>query len=285
VKRVAIGVAIEKHGFTERHACRLVGLSRDSYRHPPQSTPENEQISAAIVDLAQARRRFGYRRIHDLLRPVFPGINHKRVYRLYSNANLPVRKRKKAKRPMSERVPLQIAQQVHEVWSRDFVSDSLASGRRIKCLTVADDFSHECVDIAVDDGISGQYVTRILDRAAIFRGYPDAVRTDNGPEFTSRAFMAWALRHGIRHILIEPGRPMQNGYIESFNGKFRDECLNEDWFETLPQAKATITDWRQDYNEVRPHSSCKRMPPAKFAALHRKRRIDSTQHHQNEEIS
>lgn len=285
MKRVAIGVAIEKHGFTERHACRLVGLSRDSYRHPPQSTPENEQISAAIVDLAQARRRFGYRRIHDLLRPVFPGINHKRVYRLYSNANLPVRKRKKAKRPMSERVPLQIAQQVHEVWSRDFVSDSLASGRRIKCLTVADDFSHECVDIAVDDGISGQYVTRILDRAAIFRGYPDAVRTDNGPEFTSRAFMAWALRHGIRHILIEPGRPMQNGYIESFNGKFRDECLNEDWFETLPQAKATITDWRQDYNEVRPHSSCKRMPPAKFAALHRKRRIDSTQHHQNEEIS
>ncbi len=285
MKRVAIGVAIEKHGFTERHACRLVGLSRDSYRHPPQSTPENEQISAAIVDLAQARRRFGYRRIHDLLRPVFPGINHKRVYRLYSNANLAVRKRKKAKRPMSERVPLQIAQQVHEVWSRDFVSDSLASGRRIKCLTVADDFSHECVDIAVDDGISGQYVTRILDRAAIFRGYPDAVRTDNGPEFTSRAFMAWALRHGIRHILIEPGRPMQNGYIESFNGKFRDECLNEDWFETLPQAKATITDWRQDYNEVRPHSSCKRMPPAKFAALHRKRRIDSTQHHQNEEIS
>lgn len=269
MKRVAIGVAIEKHGFTERHACRLVGLSRDSYRHPPQSTPENEQISAAIVDLAQARRRFGYRRIHDLLRPVFPGINHKRVYRLYSNANLAVRKRKKAKRPMSERVPLQIAQQVHEVWSRDFVSDSLASGRRIKCLTVADDFSHECVDIAVDDGISGQYVTRILDRAAIFRGYPDAVRTDNGPEFTSRAFMAWALRHGIRHILIEPGRPMQNGYIESFNGKFRDECLNEHWFTSLAQSRDVLAEWRRDYNQVRPHSSCGRIPPAQFAANHR----------------
>lgn len=285
MKRVAIGVAIKKHGLTERHACRLVGLSRDSYRHPPQSTPENVQISAAIVDLAQARRRFGYRRIHDMLRPVFPGINHKRVYRLYSNANLAVRKRKKAKRPLPERVPLQIAQQVNEAWSMDFVSDSLANGRRIKCLTVADDFSHECVDIAVDYGISGQYVTRILDQAAIFRGYPDAVRTDNGPEFTSRAFMAWALKHGIRHILIEPGRPMQNGYIESFNGKLRDECLNEHWFESLVQARSIITDWRHDYNKVRPHSSCNRMPPAQFAALHRQQKIETCQQQQTEEIS
>jgi len=285
VKRLAIGKAIEKHGLSERHACRLVGLSRDSYRHPPQATSENAQIGAAIIDLAQARRRFGYRRIHDLLRPVFPGINHKRIYRLYSNANLAVRKRKKPKRPLSERVPLRLAQRVNEVWSMDFVSDSLANGRRIKCLTVADDFSHECIDIAVDYGISGQYVTRMLDQAALFRGYPAVVRTDNGPEFTSRAFMAWALKHGIRHILIEPGRPMQNGYIESFNGKFRDECLNEHWFETLPQARITITDWRQDYNEVRPHSSCNRMPPAKFATLNRQRKTEASQHQQTEEIS
>ena len=117
MKRLAIGKAINKHGLSERHACRLVGLSRDSYRHPPQATPENAQISAAIIDLAQARRRFGYRRIHDMLRPVFPGINHKRIYRLYSNANLAVRERKKAKRPMSERVPYQIAQRVNEVRS------------------------------------------------------------------------------------------------------------------------------------------------------------------------
>ena len=154
-------------------------------------------------------------------------MNHKRVYRLYRDANLAVRRRKKAKRPLNERVPLQLALTVNEVWSMDFVSDSLSNGRRIKCLTVADDFSHECVDIAVDYGISGQYVTRLLDQAAIFRGYPQAVRTDNRPEFTSRAFMAWATVHGVRHILIQPGRPMQNGYIESFNGKFRDECLNE----------------------------------------------------------
>ena len=268
---------IEHYDLSERHACRLVGLSRDSYRHPPVPNQATQALSAAIIDIAQARRRFGYRRIHDLLRPEFPDVNHKRVYRLYSVANLAVRKRKKAKRPTSERVPLQLARAVNEVWSMDFVSDSLATGRRIKCLTVADDFSHECVDIATDYGISGLYVTRLLDQAAVFRGYPNAVRTDNGPEFTSRAFMAWAQSHGIRHILIEPGRPMQNGYIESFNGKFRDECLNEHWFETLLQARAAITAWRKDYNEVRPHSSCKRMPPARFAALHRQRSAEITQ--------
>lgn len=180
-----------------------------------------------------------------------------------------MRKRKKARRLSSERVPLTVPTYVNEVWSMDFVSDSLANGRRIKSLTVADDFTHECVDIAVDYGISGQYVTRLLDRAAIFRGYPAAVRTDNGPEFTSRAFIAWAQSHGVRHILIQPGRPMQNGYIESFNGKFRDECLNEHWFETLRQARAEIALWRQDYNEVRPHSSLGRIPPAEFAQRHR----------------
>lgn len=260
---------IDLHHLSERRACRLVGLSRDSYRNPPVPTEATQRLSARIVEIAQVRRRFGYRRIHDLLSVDFPGVNHKRVYRLYSQAELAVRKRKKAKRPVSERVPLLAASRVNEVWSMDFVSDSLANGRRIKCLTVADDFSHECVDIAVDYGISGQYVTRLLDQAAMFRGYPAAVRTDNGPEFTSRAFIAWAQSHGVRHILIQPGRPMQNGYIESFNGKFRDECLNEHWFESLPQARSTIAAWRQDYNEVRPHSSLGRIPPAEFAQRHR----------------
>jgi putative transposase len=274
---MAIGRLITEHQLSERRACRLVGLSRDSYRHPPEADQVSKELSSKIVEIAHVRRRFGYRRIHDLLRPEFPRVNHKRVYRLYSAANLTVRKRKKAKRPASERVPLQPATTVNEVWSMDFVSDSLASGRRLKCLTVADDFSHECVDIAVDYGISGEYVTRLLDRAATFRGYPNAVRTDNGPEFTSRAFMAWAQSHAIRHILIEPGRPMQNGYIESFNGKFRDECLNDHWFQTLHQARATISAWRQDYNEVRPHSSIGRMAPARFAELHRRRADDAAQ--------
>ena len=196
---------IEQFQLSERRACRLVGLSRDSFRNPPMVSEQTQALRCRIVDIAHQRRRFGYRRVHDLLRWDFPGVNHKRVYRLYREANLAVRKRKKSKRPLNERVPLQLAKAVNEVWSMDFVSDSLSNGRRLKYLTVADDFSHECVDIAVDFGISGEYVTRLLDRAAVFRGYPDMVRTDNGPEFTSRVFMAWAQTHGIRHILIQPG--------------------------------------------------------------------------------
>ena len=269
---------VSEHHLSERRACRLVGLSRDSYRHPPETEPMTQDLTGKIVEIAQARRRFGYRRIHDMLRPQFPGVNHKRVYRLYRQANLAVRRRKKSKRPVNERVPLQLARTVNEVWSMDFVSDSLSGGRRLKYLTVADDFSHESVDIAVDFGISGQYVTRVLDRAALFRGYPQAVRTDNGPEFTSRAFIAWTQEHHIRHILIEPGRPMQNGYIESFNGKFRDECLNEHWFQSMRQVRTEIAAWRRDYNEVRPHSSIGRIPPARYAQQLRQHAGDAARH-------
>ena len=138
-------------------------------------------------------------------------------------------------------------------------------------------FTHECVDITVDHGIGAAYVVRVLDQAACFRGYPRAVRTDNGPEFTSRAFIAWTQRHGIEHLLIEPGRPMQNGYIESFNGKFRDECLNEHWFQTLPQARAVVAAWRKDFNEVRPHSSLGRIPPARLAEQHRQQAVDAAE--------
>ena len=260
---------IKEFDLSERRACRLVGLSRDSYRYPPAPDVMTQSLSAKIVEIAQQRRRFGYRRIHDLLRPIFPGINHKKIYRLYSEANLTVKRRRKAKQPSHNRQPLRMAQSLNEVWSMDFVSDSLANGRRLKCLTIADDYSHECIDIPVDYGMGAQYVTRTLDQAALFRGYPQAVRTDNGPEFTSRAFMAWCQSHGIEHLLIAPGKPMQNGYIESFNGKFRDECLNDHWFETLDQARRIISAWRNDYNEVRPHSSCGRIPPAQFAALKR----------------
>jgi len=187
----------------------------------------NTELREQIVALAHARRRFGHRRIHDLLQPIYPQINVKRVCRLYRQADLAVRRRRKAKRP-AQRQPLVLAQTPNEVWSMDFVSDSLANDRRLKLLTVADDYSHECVDIAVDHSISGQYVTRVLEQVARFRGYPQAVRTDNGPEFTSRAFLAWT------------------------------------------QARTTVAAWRTDYNEVRPHSSLGRIPPARFAAQQRR---------------
>jgi len=262
---------LEATSISERRACALVGLSRDSWRHPPQRAQHDRAMSQRIVELTHERRRFGYRRIGDLLRAAGTKINDKRVYRLYKLADLSVRKRRGKQRLKLERVPLHEFQSVNKVWSMDFVSDSLASRRRIKCLTVTDDFSHECVDIAVDHGIGGQYVVRVLDQVARFRGYPQAVRTDQGPEFTSRAFMAWAQAKGVRHILNQPGKPTQNAYIESFNGRFHDECLNEHWLQSLKQARDEIARWRTDYNdEVRPHSSCGRMPPAKFAAQHRK---------------
>ena len=267
---------VNEVGLSERRACRLVGLSRDAYRHPPVVDEPTRALTTKIIEIAHLRRRFGYRRIHDLVRPAFPAVNHKKIYRLYTEAGLTVRKRKKAKRPIGARQPLAAARAANQVWSMDFVSDSLVNGRRLKCLTVADDFSHECVDIAVDFGIGGAYVTRVLDQAATFRGYPAVVRTDNGPEFTSRAFMGWCQTNGIRHLLIEPGKPMQNGYIESFNGKFRDECLNEHWFNALAEARDTIAVWRIDYNEVRPHSSCGRIPPARYAAMHRQQNIGDT---------
>ena len=275
--REAIRIMVSEQHFSERRACRLVGLSRDSYRHPPQANHATVELHEKIVEITHVRRRFGYRRIHDMLRPQFPGVNHKRVYRLYRQANLAVRQHRKGKRPVNERVPLELARTINEVWSMDFVSDRLSGGRRLKYTTVADDFSKESVDIVVDFGISGQYVTRVLDRAELFRGYPQVVRTDNGPEFTGQAFMAWAQAHGIRHILIQPGRPMQNGCIESFNGKFRDDHLNESWFQTLHLAREAVAICRKDYNEVRPHSSLGRVPPARFAELHRQRAADAAQ--------
>ena len=265
--------------ISERRACRLVGLSRTSYREPPAADAQTAALSARIVELAHVRRRFGYRRIHDLLTREGHAVNHKRVWRLYRENNLAVRKRRKVKRVSHGRQPLLQPTAVNQVWSLDFVMDALASGRRIKCLTIVDDFSRECVDIAVDHGIGGEYVTRLLEQAGQFRGFPAALRTDQGPEFTSRAFMAWAHSRGVQHLLNDAGSPTQNAYIESFNGKFRDECLNEQWFETLAQARQEITRWRRDYNEVRPHSAIGRIPPAQFAAAHRQLAGDA-QHQQ-----
>ena len=175
-------------------------------------TPQTQALSPRIIALAHAPRRFGYRRLHDLLRPEFPNVNHKRVYRLYRDADLAVRRPKKARRSANERQSLAVADAPNAVWRMVFVSDALAKDRRLKCLTV------------VDHGMSGACLARILHQAARIRGHAKAVRTDDGPELTSRTFIAWAQQHEIEHKLIEPGKPLQNVYIESFNGKFTDEC-------------------------------------------------------------
>ena len=251
--------------ISERRACELVGIYRSTLRYTRQQSTETSTLRARIVELAQERRRFGYRRIYALLRREGQSVNHKRVYRLYSEANLAVKRRKRRKGIMMPREPLMLQTKRNEVWSMDFVMDALATGRRIKILTVVDDCTQEAIDLAVDFGISGHYVTRILDQAARFRGYPKAIRTDQGPEFTGKALDQWAYEHGIQLKLIQPGKPTQNAFIESINGKFRDECLNEHWFHTLSHARAVIGQWRIDYNQCRPHSRLGYKTPAEAA--------------------
>jgi len=264
--------------ISERQACRLVGLARTTLRRVIVEALAATVLKARIIDLAQARRRFGYRRIHDLLVREGVQANHKKVYRLYREAGLAVRKRRRRKGIMIDRLALYVPSQANEVWSIDFVMDALANGRRIKCLTIVDDFTRECLDIAVDYGISGSYVAQVLEAIGQFKGLPRAIRTDQGPEFTSRAFDRWAYERGVNLKLIAAGKPTQNAYIESFNGKFRDECLNDHYFNNLAHARVVIADWRHDYNNQRPHSSLGRIPPAEFAALHRLRSITATHH-------
>lgn len=256
-------------GISERRACRLVGLSRTVLHYLPAQRPDNARIQERLVELAEARRRFGYRRLHALLRREGIDANHKRVHRLYREAGLAVRRRRKRHGVAVDREPLLLPTGPNQVWSMDFVFDALADGRRLKCLTIVDDFTREAVDIVVDRSIGGDYVTRVLERAALFRGYPQAIRTDQGPEFTGRALDQWAYAHGVHLKLIQAGKPTQNAYIESFNGKFRDECLNDHWFKTIHHARDLVAAWRRDYNEQRPHSALGYRTPAEISALHR----------------
>ena len=261
--------------ISERRACGLVGLTRTTLRRVVVEEPATASLRTRIIDLAHARRRFGYRRIHDLLRREGVRANHKKVYRLYREAALSVRRRRRRKGVMIDRQGLHVPTRPNEIWSIDFVMDALANGRRIKCLTIVDDFTRECLDIAVDYGISGGYVARVLETIGQFRGLPRAIRTDQGPEFTSRALDRWAYGCGVDLKLIAAGKPTQNAYIESFNGKFRDECLNDHYFRNLEHARAVIATWRRDYNEARPHSGIGRIPPAEFAARIRAGSIDA----------
>lgn len=214
-----------------------------------------------------ARRRFGYRRLHALLQREGFAVNHKRVYRLYVEEQLWVRKRTRKRRVAQTRVPLLVPTAPNQVWSLDFIGDALATGRRFRALNVVDDHSREAPAIEVDTSLGGQRVTRVLDRLKVERGLPWQIRTDNGPEFTSRAVEQWAYENGVDWQFIEPGRPMENAYVESFNGKFRDECLNENWFTDLADARQKIEQWRQDYNQVRPHSALGYRTPTEFARL------------------
>ncbi len=255
---------LTQQGLSERHALRVVGMSASAYRYQP-APDRNQALREQIQALAHRYRRYGAGMIYLKLRQAGERVNHKRVDRLYAEVGLQVRRRRRKKVSATERQPLGRPQSANQVWSMDFVFDRTAEGHVIKCLTIVDDATHEAMAVIPERAIGGNALTRMLDEVARGRGLPKAIRTDNGKKFCGKAMLAWAHARGIRLFLIEPGKPNQNAYIESFNGRLRDECLNEHWFVSLPHAKAVIEAWRREYNEERPKRSLNELTPAAYA--------------------
>jgi len=218
-----------------------------------------------LVALAGEKPRFGYRRLQVLLRRGGERVNHKRVWRVYREAGLCV-KRKKRKRLVRAGRPAMVLTAANQEWALDFVHDVLGTGQRVRVLSVLDAYTRECLALKVDTSFASRRVTRVLERLIAERGRPHSLRCDNGPELTSRHFLAWCVERKIQLVHIEPGRPMQNGRVESFQGKFRDECLNVSWFRNLWEAREKVATWRREYNQARPHSSLGYQTPEAFAA-------------------
>ncbi len=251
-------------GLTERRSLAIVGMSASALRYEPRPD-RNAALRARIVALAQRHRRYGVGMIHLKLRQAGELINYKRVERLYGLEKLHIRRRRRKKIPVADRQPLVRPGKANEIWSVDFVFDRIASGRTLKCLTIVDDGTHEAVAVTAEHTIGGDHLTRILDQICSLRGRPGLIRSDNGKEFTGKAMLNWAYRNGVALKLIEPGKPNQNAYVESFNGRLRDECLNEHWFTSLPHARTVIEAWRREYNEERPKKSLGGLTPTQYA--------------------
>jgi len=252
------------YGFSERRACRLIGVNRSAWQYEPRG--DGDAVARArLREIANERRRFGYRRLAILLKREGMPMNLKKVYRLYREEKLTVRKRGGRKRALGTRAPMAVPQAINQRWSLDFVSDVLSDGRRFRVLNVVDDYSRECLASVVDTSLSGRRVVRELDRLIELRGKPLMVVSDNGTELTSKAVLSWVEETGVEWHYIAPGKPIQNAFVESFNGRLRDECLNEHVFALLAAARRIIEDWREDYNHVRPHSSLGGMAPAEYA--------------------
>jgi len=264
-KRQAVETLRRERSLGVTRACGLVAISRSLYRYRSRRA-DGAALRARIEELAAHKRRYGYRRIHILLKREGWRINRKRTYRIYREAGLAVRRRKRKRIGLVERRPLPKPLAPNISWSMDFVADGLADGRKLRCLTIVDDWSRECLAIEVDTSLTGRLVVAVLDRLADLRGLPRSITVDHGPEFEGQRLDAWAYRNLVQLAFIRPGKPVENAYIESFNGKFRDECLNEHWFVTMAQARRVIENWRLEYNRERPHSSLDDLTPEEFAA-------------------
>jgi putative transposase len=266
-RRQAVAVAQEEQGLSRRRACRLIGISRSVAAREPKRERDQARLRERLRTLAGERRRFGYRRLHELLRREGWRANHKLVERLYREEKLAIRRRGRQKRGLGAVLagawcPVAANQR----WSLDFTEDCLANGRRFRTANLKDDCTRECPAILVDFSVPGQRVVGLLEDVARERGYPDVLVVDNGPELRGRDLERWVHEHGVRLFFIDPGKPMQNASIESFNGRFREECLDQSWFTSLPEARRVIEAWRLDYNEQRPHTSLRMRTPAAFAA-------------------
>jgi putative transposase len=263
-KREAVTVLRTERDFGVTRACGLVGISRSLYRYRSRRS-DSAALRMRIEEIAAIKRRYGYRRVYVRLRREGWQVNRKRVYRIYRDAGLAVRRRKRKRIGPVERKPLPKPMAANVSWSMDFASDGLAGGRRFRCLNIVDDFTRECVAIEVDTSLTGNRVRTVLNRLAEMRGLPQSITVDNGPEFQSQVLDSWAYAANVQLSFIRPGKPNENAYIESFNGKFRDECLNEHWFLDMAQARRIIEAWQIEYNTERPHSSLGNLTPEEFA--------------------
>ena len=253
----------QEYAFSQRRACRLLGVAVSSYRY--QARRSDERRRRKLVELAREKPRFGYRRLQVLLRWAGEAVNHKRVHRVYREAGLSLR-RKRRKHCVRVGQPLRVRTAANQEWALDCAQDAVESGRVIRVLSVVDAYTRECLALEVDTSFASRRVTRVLEGIIARRGRPQVIRCDNGPELTSRHFLAWSIERQIELVHIRPGRPMENGQVESFHGKLRDECLRVSWFGNLFEARWKIGAWQKEYNEQRPHSSLGYQTPAEFAA-------------------
>jgi putative transposase len=262
-RKQLVGYLQEQHRVSQRRACRVIPISRKAVRYVATRPQQDAKLVTRLKALGEQYPRYGYLMLHALLRAEGLVTNRKRTYRLYTELGMQVRtkRRKKLVRP---RVPMAVPTRPNERWSLDFVSDQLASGRRIRILNIVDDYSRVCVGQLVDVSISGAHMARFLDRLKEVRGLPKTLVMDNGPEMTCKAMFFWSQQTQVKLHFIQPGKPTQNAFVESFNGRFRDGCLNQHWFRDLTDARRIIDDWRDHYNAVRPHSSLGYKPPAVY---------------------
>lgn len=266
-RRDAVGWLVADQGTSLRRACRVVGLSTATWRYVAHARVDNGPLRDRLCALAAAKARYGYRRLHDQVTREGLHANHKRVYRVYVEAQLQVRRRRRKRLAQSARTPLTAPSRRGERWSMDFMSDTLADGRTFRTLNIVDDYTRECLAIEVDRSLPGLRVVRVLERLRAHDLLPSQIVIDNGPEFAGRTLDTWAHQAGVTLSFIRPGKPTENAYIESFNGKCRDECLNEHWFRSMAEAQALIEAWRVDYNTRRPHSALAGCTPTGFARL------------------